>query len=73
VRHLAALGSELILVVPASMPVETLGTLVDLPGAIDFARLDPGVDVVTLAAWGNDDVLVSELAERVEEALAEPG
>ena len=71
VRHLAALGCELVLVAPVAMPVETLATLVDLRQAVHFARVEPGIRVTVLDAWGNDPVLIAELAARVREALDE--
>jgi protoheme ferro-lyase len=69
VRHLAALGCETVLVVPASMPVESLGTLVDVRQAARFARVPVTTSVEVLDAWGRDPVLIEELASRVREAM----
>lgn len=71
VRHLGALGCQLICVVPSSMPVETLGTLVDLRQAVHFARVPDSAEVLILDAWGRDPIVAEELAKLVRTALGE--
>lgn len=71
VRHLAALGCRRILVVPASMPADSRTTLIDLPDAVQQARVDATARVRVLPAWGDDPVVAEALAEAVREAAAE--
>ncbi len=63
VRHLAALGCERIVVVPAAMPTDTLETVVDLPAAIAQAAVDPSVQITVLPAWGEDPVVTDVLTD----------
>ncbi len=67
VRHVAALGSERVLVVPACEPVECLDTMIDLPHAVRMARVD--VPARVLSAWGDIEPVASALAERIREAV----
>ena len=71
VRHLAALGCQRILVMPACYAFDSMTTLLDLPMAVRQARVDQHVYVTTLAAWGEDPAVAKALAEGVEEAAAE--
>lgn len=71
VRHLAALGCPRVLVVPASMPGESLMTLLDIPEAVTQARVERASDVVVLPAWGDDPVVADALAESVRETAGE--
>ncbi len=71
VRHLAALGCRRILVVPASMPAETRGTLIDIPDAVEQARVSKTAVVQVLPAWGDDPAIVAAVAEKVREAARE--
>lgn len=68
VRHLAALGSRRILVVPATMPFDGIDTLIDLRSAADQASENDGVNVAVAPAWGDDPVVAQALAERILEA-----
>lgn len=71
VRHLAALGAERILVVPACYPFPNLQTLLDIPAAIRDARVPEAVRVVQIPPWGEDDVFAEVLASEIERATAE--
>jgi len=71
VRHLAALGCERILVVPACYPFDSMTTMLDLPIAVRQARVADHVYVTTLAAWGEDPCVAEALAEIVTEAAQE--
>lgn len=71
VRHLAALGSRRILVVPATMPFDSVATLIDLRQAAEQAGVDPTITVAVSTAWGDDPVVADVLAARVLEAADE--
>ncbi len=58
-RHLAALGCERVVVVPATTCADTLETVLDLPAAVDSADLDPGVRVEVLHGWGDSDAVAA--------------
>ncbi|MFU8890534.1 MAG: ferrochelatase [Anaerosomatales bacterium] len=68
VRHLAALGCDRILVVPACHPFANLQTLLDVPAAARDARVPENVCVVHIAPWGDDPVFAEVLAADIEEA-----
>ena len=68
VRHLAALGCDRILVVPACHPFANLQTLLDIPAAARDARVSENVRVVHIAPWGDDPVFAEVLAAGIEEA-----
>lgn len=68
VRHLAAIGCQRIVVMPATYPVDTLATRLDLEVAVRQARVDDSTGTVMLPAWRNDDALVEELRVRVLDA-----
>lgn len=69
VRHLAALGGDRILVVPAVFPLDTLSTRIDLELAAAQAHLDESVTTMVLPAWGADDAVVEELKTLVLRAM----
>jgi protoheme ferro-lyase len=71
VRHLAALGCERILVVPACYTFDSITTLLDLPMAVRQARVEDHVYVTILTAWGEDPLVAQALADMVQEAAAE--
>lgn len=71
VRHLAALGCRRVLVVPASMPVESRNTLLDLHDAVAQARVERTAEATVLPAWNDDPAVVDALASRVREAASE--
>jgi protoheme ferro-lyase len=71
VRHLAALGSERILVVPACYPFANMQTLLDIPAAERDARVPENVHVVHIPPWGDDEVFASVLAGAIRQAAAE--
>jgi sirohydrochlorin ferrochelatase len=71
IRHLAALGAERILVVPATMPADGTATLVELKQATRLALVDEQVRVSQLPAWGEDEVVAGVIADRVRDALDE--
>lgn len=70
VRHLAALGCERIIVVPAVFPLDTLSTSLDLGLAARHARVEDSVQVTVLPGWGADDIVVDELKRLVLETVA---
>ena len=67
VRHLDALGSSRIGLVPATAPTDTLITLLDLPRAAETARGDAETRV--LPPWGNDAVVAEEIVASMRAAL----
>lgn len=73
VRHLAALGCEQIVIVPATTPADTLETAIDLPAAVEQAALDPGIRVELLHGWGDDPVIAAILVAEIERTAAENG
>jgi len=64
VRHLAALGCEHLVVMPACFPLDTVETQLDLPLSVRQARVDESVSVVTLGAWFDDPALAEEIRAR---------
>ncbi|HSK47670.1 MAG TPA: ferrochelatase [Coriobacteriia bacterium] len=70
VRHLAALGCRRVVVLPAVFAFDTIGTRLDLELAVRQARVDDTVAVVTLSAWRDDPIVVSEIAQRVQAEIA---
>ncbi len=73
VRHLANLDHDVIAVVPAAYPLETLTVKIDLEAAVRQARVDESVRVLLMSAWKDDDAVISELRARIMDALAEDG
>jgi protoheme ferro-lyase len=71
VRHLAALGSERILVVPACYPFANMQTLLDIPAAERDARVPENVHVVHIPPWGDDEVFADVLASSIRQTAAE--
>jgi len=71
VRHLAALGCARIRVVPATMPFDTVSTLLDLRDSADQAAVDAEVSVEVLPAWGDDLSVARSLRERILECSQE--
>jgi protoheme ferro-lyase len=67
VRHLAAVGARRIVLVPATFPVETIATLIDLRFSADRAAADTGAAVTVLPAWGDDPALMEALTEAVHQ------
>ena len=72
VRHLAALGCERLVVMPACFPLDTVETLLDLPLSVRQARVEDAISVVTMTAWSDDAGLVEELRSRALLALGTP-
>lgn len=73
VRHLAALGCSRIVVAPATIPLPTLETTLDLGHAIALARVPQGVRVVTLQPWGDDEVFAAAVARSAKGAFEDLG
>lgn len=73
VRHLAALGCERIVVIPATTPADTLETAIDLPAAVEQAAIDPGIRVEILHGWGDDQVIATALVDAIERTTVEAG
>lgn len=71
VRHLVAFGCRHVVVVPAAMPVETLGTLIDLRGAADEAVLGTNVRLDVLPAWGDHPAVIGAVADAATSAIGE--
>jgi sirohydrochlorin ferrochelatase len=70
-RHLAALGCERIIVVPATTCADTLETIIDLPAAVEQASVDPGIRVQVLHGWGDEDVVARALTRAALETAQE--
>ncbi len=71
VRHLAALGCDRVLVMPACHPFANLQTLLDMPAAARDARVPDEVRVVHLPPWGDDDTFADVLVRAIGEAVAQ--
>jgi sirohydrochlorin ferrochelatase len=71
VRHLVAFGCRRVVVVPASMPTETLGTLIDLRGSAEEAILGTHVRLDVLPAWGDHPAVLAALQEAALSAVDE--
>lgn len=72
-RHVAALGCERIVVVPATEALPTLGTSLDLEDAVHLARLPhDAVSVAVLPPWGVDPVLIAALSDAARAADPTP-
>ncbi len=71
-RHLAAFDCTRIVVVPASMPLDSTSTLVDMRQAVRQARLADEVEIVQLPAWGDHQLVADVLAAGVIEIAPEP-
>ena len=71
VRHLAALGSERILVVPACYPFANMQTLLDIPAAARDARVPENVHVVHVSPWGDGEVFANVLAGAIRKTAKE--
>lgn len=69
IRHLAVLGCQRIICVPATTVLPTLDTLLDLERAANYARVPKSVDVVTLGAWGDDDAVAQAVCSTAASAL----
>jgi protoheme ferro-lyase len=70
-RHFAALGSDRVVVVPAGMPFDSIESTLDLRAAADRASLESGLQVQTLAGWGDDEVVADVISESALAALNE--
>lgn len=68
-RHAAAIGSNRIVVCPATILYPDLMTLLDTGREIRDARLPEHVQVTILPPWGDDQVLVEVLTSRIAEAF----
>ncbi len=66
VRHLAALGSRRIIVVPTCLPFANLQVLLDVPAAARDARVPDDVRIVHVAPWGEDEVFSEVIAREIE-------
>lgn len=71
VRHLAVLGCQRIICVPATSVLPSLDTLLDLERATSYARVPPSVAVVTLGAWGDDDAVARAVRSAATSALGD--
>lgn len=69
VRHLAALGCQHVIIAPATLPHLTLASALDLKHAVESARLDDTVRVVTLSPWGDDPAIVGTVTQAADAAL----
>ena len=70
-RHLAALGSRRIALVPAGIPFDSVETTVDLRAAADRAALETGSQVMVLPGWGTDPVVADAICASVFASLAD--
>jgi protoheme ferro-lyase len=68
VRHLAALGCTRVCVVPATLPFDTVSTLLDLRTAAVQAAVGPDVHIDLLPAWGDDPTVADALSGRIVES-----
>ena len=68
VRHLAALGSTHVAVVPVDLVFASLATAVDLPMAVERASVESDVRVAIVDPLGDDAAVISALRRAVAEA-----
>ncbi|MBN2247217.1 MAG: ferrochelatase [Coriobacteriia bacterium] len=73
VRHLAVLGCQRIICVPATTVLPTLDTLLELERATTYARVPDSVSVVTLGAWADDDAIARAVRAAATSALEGAG
>ena len=71
IRGLAAFGCRSVIVAPATVPLDGIGTLVDLPRLVAHARRVTGVDIVILPAWNDDASIETALRDMVRAATDE--
>lgn len=69
VRHLAAVDCKRIIVIPLTMPLPTLDTVLDLERMISFAHVPAEVQLVTLGAWGDHEALANAVFSTADSAL----
>lgn len=69
VRHLAAVGSRRVVLLPVTFPVETLATITDLRLAAERAADESEAVPTILPAWGDDPAVVETLREAVLAAI----
>jgi protoheme ferro-lyase len=70
-RHLAALGSRRIALMPACIPFDSVETTIDLRAAAERAATETGSEVFVLPGWGDDPVVADALCSAVFAALSE--
>jgi protoheme ferro-lyase len=70
-RHLAAFDCAKIVILPASMPIDSTATLVDIKQAVRNARLADRIVVEQLPAWGDEKVVADALTASILETLGE--
>ena len=71
-RHLAALGSRRIALVPTGIAFDSVETRIDLHAAADRVALETESEVFVLPGWGDDPVVAEAICESVFAALADP-
>jgi sirohydrochlorin ferrochelatase len=69
VRQLAESGCTTVVLVPTTIPVDGVTTLVDLQRIADEARAD-GLNIIQLPAWGDDPGLTAALFRSVTDAAS---
>ncbi len=70
-RHLAALGSRRIALMPACIPFDSVETTIDLRAAAERAATETGSEVFVLPGWGDDPVVADAICAAVFAALSE--
>jgi hypothetical protein len=68
-RHVAAIGSDRIVICPATTLYPDLVTLLDTSRDVRDARLPEHIEVTVLPPWGDDEVLIDVIASRIAEAF----
>ena len=72
IDELAVKGCTTLVLVPTTIPVDGMSTLVDLPRTAEDAR-EHGLNVIQLPAWGDDPRLTAALCRSVTEAARAEG
>ena len=69
VRELAARGARTVIGVPVSISADSLHSLHDTPKLVRKGAQGTSVEVIDVAAWNTEPLLVEILAERVREGI----
>lgn len=71
-QHLASLGCRRVIVAPASYPLDSIATVLDIPHIAGRALANRDISVVTLPAWHDDPELIEVLRSDALHVLEHP-
>jgi protoheme ferro-lyase len=67
VQQLAALGVKRILVFSASISADSIHSDIQVPEAVEAAKLPENIQVVNMGAWGNSPLVIEAFRQRISE------